>query len=144
MHRPTLFCRHPGNPVLHSGNVPFEARLVFNPGVVRFDGRYLMVFRYEYGTFDGGLLQHTRLGKAWSVDGVHWKVEGDVTVCLADPDITRIYDPRLTVLEGRLYLNFAADTRHGIRAGLSVTDEDLTFRVLDMSTPDNRNHVLFP
>jgi len=66
-----LFTRHPANPILHSGNVPYPATLVFNPGVVRVRDRYLMVFRYEYGHFDGLLLEHTSLGKAWSSDGVH-------------------------------------------------------------------------
>jgi beta-1,4-mannooligosaccharide/beta-1,4-mannosyl-N-acetylglucosamine phosphorylase len=122
MDSPALFRRHPENPILHPGNMPFEASLVFNPGVVRFNGRYLMVFRYEYGSFDGKLLEHTKLGKAWSDDGVHWDVEGDAVVVLDDPDDLRVYDPRLTVLEDRLYLNFAADTRHGIRAGLAVAD----------------------
>ena len=139
-----LFTRHPANPILHSGNMPFPASLVFNPGVVRFRDRYLMVFRYEYGHFDGLLLEHTRLGKAWSSDGVHWETEGELPFHPEHPDIKRIYDPRLTVLENRLYLSFAADTHHGIRAGLAVSDDAETFELLDLGTPDNRNQVLFP
>ncbi|MBN2874572.1 MAG: glycoside hydrolase family 130 protein [Spirochaetales bacterium] len=139
-----LFTRHPDNPILHPGNVPFDARLVFNPGVAVFQGRYLMVFRYERGDFDGHLLERTALGRAVSADGVHWKVDGELSIPLDISDLRRVYDPRLTVLDSRLYLSFAADTDHGIRAGLAVSDDGLSFEVLDLSLPDNRNQVLFP
>lgn len=33
-----LFHRYPGNPILHPGNVPFPARLVFNPGAALPEG----------------------------------------------------------------------------------------------------------
>lgn len=140
----SLFRRYPGNPILHPGNVPFPARLVFNPGVTRFLESYIMVFRYEYGSFDGRLLEHTELGRATSSDGIHWEPESGLRIHLEETDVRRIYDPRLTVLEDHLYLNFAADTEHGIRAGLAVSEDGREFRVLDLSLPDDRNQVLFP
>ena len=59
-------------------------------------------------------------------------------------EIVRVYDPRLTVIEGRCYLCFAADTPHGIRGGIAVTDDLEKFELLSLSVPDNRNMVLFP
>ncbi|MEI6846031.1 MAG: glycoside hydrolase family 130 protein, partial [Candidatus Firestonebacteria bacterium] len=54
------------------------------------------------------------------------------------------YDPRLTVLEGRCYLCFAADTNHGLRGGMAVTTDFQKWELLSMTVPDNRNMVLFP
>jgi beta-1,4-mannooligosaccharide/beta-1,4-mannosyl-N-acetylglucosamine phosphorylase len=62
----------------------------------------------------------------------------------ATGDITRAYDPRLTVLEGRCFMTFAVDTRHGIRGGVAVTEDFAHWDILSMSAPDNRNMVLFP
>ena len=62
----------------------------------------------------------------------------------ADEEIVRAYDPRLTVLEGRCFMSFAADTRHGIRGGIAVTDDFDTWEVLSLTVPDNRNMVLLP
>ncbi len=41
--------RHPANPLLSAQDVPYEARLVFNAGVTRYQGKYVMVFRNDYG-----------------------------------------------------------------------------------------------
>ena len=60
------------------------------------------------------------------------------------PEIQRIYDPRLTVLEGRCYLCFAMDTAHGLRGGIAVTEDFEKIDILSLSVPDNRNMVLFP
>ena len=40
-------CRQ--NPVLTAADVPYDASLVFNAGVVKFAGRYVMLFRNDYG-----------------------------------------------------------------------------------------------
>jgi len=63
---------------------------------------------------------------------------------MKDEEITRVYDPRLTVIDGLCYLCFAVDTRHGIRGGIAVTNDFEKIEVLSMTTPDNRNMVLFP
>ena len=41
--------RHPANPVLTANDVPFPAKIAYNGGVVKYRGRYVMVFRYDYG-----------------------------------------------------------------------------------------------
>ena len=58
--------------------------------------------------------------------------------------MTMVYDPRLTVIEGRLYICFAVDTKHGVRGGVAVTDDLEHIEILSLSVPDNRNMVLFP
>ena len=48
-----VITRHPANPVLTKDDVPFEAELVFNAGVTYFQGKYVMVFRNDFGGGSG-------------------------------------------------------------------------------------------
>jgi beta-1,4-mannooligosaccharide/beta-1,4-mannosyl-N-acetylglucosamine phosphorylase len=47
-------------------------------------------------------------------------------------------------MDGRCYVCFAVDTRHGLRGGIAVTEDFARFDILSMTVPDNRNLVLFP
>jgi beta-1,4-mannooligosaccharide/beta-1,4-mannosyl-N-acetylglucosamine phosphorylase len=135
-------CAH--NPVLAAKDIPYPSALVFNAGVAKYGGRYVMVFRNDYGSVAEQKLTGTNLGLAFSRDGVHWDVRPKPCFALADAEISRAYDPRLTVLDGRCYMCFAVDTRHGIRGGIAVTEDFEKFEVLHLTAPDNRNMVLFP
>lgn len=136
--------RYEGNPVLAAGDIPYPAKLVFNAGVTKFQGKYVMVFRNDYGPAGEQRLTGTNLGLAFSDDGLSWEVRSKPCLALADEEIIRAYDPRLTVLDGRCYMCFAVDTRHGIRGGIAVTDDFERFEILSMTSPDNRNMALFP
>ena len=37
-------------PILTKDDMPYEASLIFNAGVIKHEGKYLMVFRNDYGT----------------------------------------------------------------------------------------------
>ena len=136
--------RHPANPILSAKDIPFPATLVFNAGVCKFRGEYVMIFRNDYGSAETHTLQGTNLGLATSTDGIHWRVQPQPILDWYDDEIVRAYDVRLTVLEERVYLCFALDTRHGIRGGIAVTDDFVHFDILSLTVPDNRNLVLFP
>lgn len=144
LHSSSVISRHPANPVLRAQEVPYPSALVFNPGVAKYEGQYVMVFRNDYGSVDEQRLEGTNLGLAYSKDGVHWQIEPQPCFEWADDEIVRAYDPRLIVLEGRCYMCFAVDTRHGVRAGIAVTEDFYHYEFLSMSVPDNRNVVLFP
>lgn len=124
--------------------------MIFNAGVTYYKGKYVMVFRNDYGEFDENIrFEGTNLGLAYSEDGINWEVEPEPFVTVEDakkidPDIERFYDPRLTVIEGKCYMCFAVDTANGIRGGIAVTEDFSGLEVISMSTPDNRNMVLFP
>ncbi|MBA4388913.1 MAG: glycosidase [Verrucomicrobia bacterium] len=138
-------CRHPSNPVLSAKNVPYPATLVFNAGVAKFQGRYVMVFRNDVATGPGeSALGETNIGLAFSTDGIKWDVQPKPCFQMRDKEISRAYDPRLTVIDGRCCLCFAIDTAHGIRGGIAVTDDFDKFEIMSISVPDNRNMVLFP
>ena len=142
--------RHPTNPILTWRDVPYPATLLFNPGVTKYQGKYVMVFRNDYGDFAGsGIFEGTNLGLAFSDDGVRWEVQPEPCFQLSGGEratggIVRAYDPRLTVIEGRCYMAFAVDTLHGVRGGIAVTEDFAHWEILSLTAPDNRNLVLFP
>lgn len=136
--------RHQSNPILTRKDVPYKSALAYNAGVTKYQGRYVMVFRNDYGDFDNETIEGVHLGLAYSEDGIKWKVEPKPCLDLRDNEILRIYDPRLTVIKDRCYMCFAVDTRHGLRGGIAGTEDFESFDVLSMSVPDNRNMVLFP
>ncbi|MEM7339300.1 MAG: glycosidase [Actinomycetota bacterium] len=159
----TPFRRHESSPVLRPQDLPDESALVFNAGVVEFDGQYLMAYRSDRGTAGNPFITGTDIGFATSADGVVWKPEPTVrfdrsaSIELLQPlephrdleqELWRIYDPRLTVVDRHgietLLMSFAADTTHGLRAGLAESIDGERWQAIALSTPDNRNQVLFP
>lgn len=140
----SIIHRYPGNPIFSPAQVPYGPALVFNVGVAKFLGQYVMAFRNDYRV-NGAIDTHlTDIGLAYSTDGIHWVPRPTPIFALHDQENLRAYDPRLTVIEGKLYMSFAVDTRHGLRAGVAVTEDLEHFEILSLSLPDNRNTVLFP
>ena len=144
LHSSPLVHRHAANPVLGRDDVPYDTTLVFNAGVTKWQGRYVMVFRNDIGTWGEPRFHGHTLGLAFSDDGVAWEVAPKPCFEMHDDEILCAYDPRLTVLDGRIYMCFAVGSRHGVRGGIAVTDDFEHFEVLSISVPDNRNMVLFP
>lgn len=142
-----VILRHPANPVLAPRDVPYGPAMVFNAGVAKYAGKYVMVFRNDYGDPERGTIEPhhtTNLGLAFSDDGVRWHVSPAPCWSWRDEEVIRVYDPRLTVIDGRCFICFAVDTRHGLRGGIAATEDFERFEVLSLSVPDNRNMVLFP
>ena len=140
-------------PVLTKDDVPYDACLVFNAGVVKYHGQYVMVFRNDYGmteeTYRKGVRIHTSVGVALSDDGIYWKVKDtklfDTMDLIPGEELKRLYDPRITVIDDKPYLCLAMDTRHGVRGCIAEVDESFEqIRIISASAPDNRNMVLFP
>ena len=144
--------RYLGNPVLTAADVPYPANLVFNAGIIPGGDGYAMIFRNDYGcdqaAFEAGHgFRGTNIGLALSRDGIHFEVEEKPVFDLSGADggeIGRAYDPRLTVIDGCVYMSFAVDTRHGLRGAIARTGDLHHFEILSMTVPDNRNIVLFP
>jgi len=137
--------RCPQNPILSAKDVPYDASLIFNAGVAKYQGRYVMVFRNDYGQRPNSVHPAaTNMGLAYSDDGVHWQVQPKPCFDLHSQEISRGYDPRLTVIDGKCYVCFAIDTRHGVCGGIAVTEDFDHFDILCTTAPDNRNMVLFP
>ncbi len=143
-------------PVVSAGDLPYPSALVFNAGVIRYRGEYVMIFRNDYGTDktayenENKRFTGTSVGIARSKNGVDgWRFDPkplmDSNDPEKDPEMRRLYDPRIIEIEGRLYLCLAMDTRHGIRGCIAELSEDLlSYRIISASVPENRNMVLFP
>lgn len=139
--------RHPANPLLAPKDVPYGPAMVFNAGVAKYEGKYVMVFRNDYGNAENETIEPhatTNLGLAYSDDGIRWDVQPAPCWSWNDEEVVRVYDPRLTVIDGQCHMCFAVDTKHGLRGGIAITEDFKTFDVQSLSLPDNRNMVLFP
>lgn len=151
--------RHDRNPLLSPDDVPYPSSLTFNAGVAKYEGRYVMVFRNDYFPDDDPAKPGTTdLGFAESPDGITWSVRptpflsadrareagGAFYANRGAEVVHRIYDPRITVVDGRPYVCFAMDTLHGVRSGVATTSDFESFDILSLSAPENRNTVLFP
>ena len=68
--------RYENNPVLSTKDIPYDASLIFNAGVAKYNGKYVMIFRDDMGFSEGhGLFEDfkgTHLGLATSDDGIKW------------------------------------------------------------------------
>ena len=139
-------------PVLTKDDIPYDASLIFNAGVAKYKGKYVMVFRNDYGPTEEtypAVRFKTSLGFATSDDGISWQVHNrtifDNKNLLPEDEIKRLYDPRITIIDEKPYLCMAMDTAHGVRGCIAEIDDNFeNFTVISASAPDNRNMVLFP
>jgi len=84
--------RYEGNPVLSAKDIPYPATLVFNAGVTKFNGKYVMVFRNDYGDAEKKELHGTNMGIATSDDGIHWTAADAPCFIMKTEEIHRAYD----------------------------------------------------
>ncbi|MBC2603492.1 glycoside hydrolase family 130 protein [Puniceicoccus vermicola] len=151
--------KHPSNPVLTADQVPYEASCVFNAGVAKIGDEYIMIFRNDFDYLGKAAFAGTSLGLARSADGIDWKVEPEPILTNEQAreyfkdshearfgleEVRRVYDPRITVIDGEIYLCTAMDTPHGVLGAVLKTPDFRSFELLSLTTPDNRNMVLFP
>ena len=152
-----LFRRSPANPILAPSGRWWEKRGVLNPGVVAVGNRVAMVYRAV------GADGMSRLGLAWSADGVHFQQE-DLPFyegALDDPEARLgVEDPRVTPLDGRYYLTYTkvslepADhppltwefAPFRLRSAVGVTDDFGSMREVGqiLRETNTKDSVLYP
>lgn len=142
-----LVHRYPGNPILTGADFPDGSGIVrvFNSGIVKWRGRYLMACRAENRAL------FNSIWIAESTDGYRFIPRSAAVVLpYEDPEFAEyaagmIYDPRVTPIDDRCYLVHAAHSTHSCRLSLleTVDFECFTWRGF-ISEVDNRNGVLFP
>lgn len=136
--------RYPGNPVLTKADLPYEADLVFNAGCIKHDGRYVLMFRNDYGRHLGpGHVEKRALGIAFSDDGYHWTAQPHPVDVELNPFFRNAYDPRLVEVDGTVYTCFCM-YEQGTRGAIAVTDDFHRWELISTTQPGNRNLVLFP
>ena len=136
---------YPKNPILTKHDVPYPVETVHNAGVVKHEGRYIMLFRSH--------LRNGRsiIGIADSDDGFRFKVRPDpfmaphVEGVFADYEEFGIEDPRICPMDGEYLITYSAYSRHGVRVALARTlDFEQVDRVSLITQADYRNVVIFP
>lgn len=143
--RHDLLQRYEGNPVLTAADIPFTCNTVFNGSPVKLNGEYYMLLRVE------GQHGYSIFALARSSDGYDWRVESEpvMTPATEGPhqkyEVAGIEDPRITEMDGRLYVVYTAFSGYGPLMSLAVTDDMRSFeRLAIISEPGNKDGMLFP
>ena len=92
--------KFPNNPILTPGSVgSWDSTIIWWPYVLKIDNTYRMWYRGDEGT-------HTRIGHAFSMDGINWtKIAGNPVLDIGKPgewDDTIVENPRL-MYDGTIY-----------------------------------------
>ncbi len=144
MHAPVID-RYSKNPILTRDDVPYAVATVHNAGVVKFQDRYIMLFRSH--------LHNGRsiIGRADSKDGFHFDVQPEPFLIPAEQGIFADYesygveDLRICPFEDYYLLCYSAYSNHGVRIGLAKTNDfNSVERIALISQADMRNAVIFP
>jgi beta-1,4-mannooligosaccharide/beta-1,4-mannosyl-N-acetylglucosamine phosphorylase len=112
----SIIQHHPLNPIFTSENVPYSSVIAYNTGVVKYQGQYVIVFRTDYNwNEEEQKAIGFQIGVAYSEDGVsNWRVHPrPILEFEGGEDVRGSMDPRLTVLEGCIYITYAQLTGHG-------------------------------
>ncbi len=140
-----LINRYHKNPILTKDDVPYPVATVHNAGVVKYNDRYIMIFRAHK------LNGRSILGKAESDDGYNFKVDKKPFMIPGTEGIFKEYeeygveDPRIIFLDGEYLITYSAYSRHGVRVGLAKTKDFKSIERFSLITEaDYRNVVIFP
>ena len=89
-------------------------------------------------------LSHLRLAR--SKDGYHFDIEKKPALFpTEDYEEYGIEDPRMTYLEGTVYINYTAVSRYGVGVALASTNDFKRYTKLGIILPpENKNVVIFP
>ena len=141
--------RNSKNPIITRLDVPdiqpnlVDVTSVFNPGAIKFNGKYLLMLRVQSRS------RETYMVMADSSDGIDFKVRDKIVdfkgMENVKEKIYHIYDARLTKIEDKYYIMFAMDMEGSCQLGLGTTSDFENFEFMGIvSNEDIRNGVLFP
>jgi predicted GH43/DUF377 family glycosyl hydrolase len=126
-------------------DLPVRSDDIWNAGVVRFDGQYVLLITVE------GLEGQHSIFQARSTDGEHFTIDAKPFMMPIEDGPDRIYesigirDPRITPVDGAYYIVYVADGDHGLRLGVARTTEFRTVeRISYVSQVDVKSGALFP
>ncbi len=125
--------------------MPYPVATVHNAAVVKYEGKYIMIFRSHK------LNGRSILGKAVSDDGYNFKVDEKPFMIPSTEGIFKEYeaygveDPRIIFMDGEYLITYSAYSRHGVRIGLAKTKDFKSVERFSLITEsDYRNVVIFP
>ncbi len=137
--------RCPNNPLIVLGDIPFRCSDIWNAGVVRHNGRWLLLISIEE------LEGYHAIYRADSDDGMNFTVETTPVMVPIKTGPDQVYenlgirDPRITPVDGTYYITYVAEGDHGLRQGLARTDDFKHIeRIGFISQVDVKSGALFP
>jgi len=137
--------RYENNPILTKDDVPYPVATVHNAAVVKYNNKYIMIFRSH--------LKNGRsiLGIAYSDNGLKFEVAKKPFMVPAKHGIFKEYeeygieDPRITFIDKEYLITYSAYSRYGVRVALAKTkDFNRVERFSLITEADYRNVVIFP
>ncbi|HEY4754575.1 MAG TPA: glycoside hydrolase family 130 protein [Ignavibacteriaceae bacterium] len=138
-------CRYNKNPILTKEDVPFKVNSIFNPGAVKYDGKYLLFCRVEMP------IGRSSLVIAESEDGYNFKVASKHVLTPEDHkdfyDYVKwgIEDTRITQIENKFYLTYTGYSKFQPLVMLSETSNFVDFKIHGpISEPSNKDCAIFP
>lgn len=141
-----LFHRHPGNPIISVGDLPYPANTIFNAGAIQVEGDTVLLMRVE----DRRGISHLTVAR--SRDGIsNWQIDPQPTL-KPSPDthpeeIWGIEDPRITCLEDQKVwaITYTAYSQAGPLVSLATTTDFRTFKRHGVvMPPEDKDAALFP
>ena len=140
-----LLRRWQGNPIITADDIPFSCNTVFNGGTAKIGDDYLMLLRVE------GQHGYSLFALARSKNGYDFQVEPKPVMVpsaegkFREYEVAGIEDPRITVIEGVVYVVYVAFSGYGPVMALARTQDFMTYERLGIiSEPGNKDGVLFP
>jgi predicted GH43/DUF377 family glycosyl hydrolase len=137
--------RYERNPILTRHDIPYPVSTVHNAGVVKHNGRYIMLFRSHL------LNGRCVIGLAESEDGYSFTVSPKPFLVPAKQGVFAEYeefgveDLRICAMDDEYLLTYSAYSRHGVRIALARTTDFIRVeRIALTSQADMRNVVIFP
>ena len=123
-----------GNPILTPQGDGFESAGVFNPAVVKQDGKFVMLYRAQdkAGT--------SRLGYAHSTDGIHF-IRRAEPVLVPEAEYEKdggVEDPRLVKIGNTWYLTYTAYNKREAQLSLATSKDLLRWERKGVIMPANR------
>jgi predicted GH43/DUF377 family glycosyl hydrolase len=137
--------RYTRNPILTKDDVPYAVTTVHNAGVVKHNGRYIMLFRSHLNN------GRSIIGRADSDDGFSFIVHPEPFLVPSTDSAFSGYeefgveDLRINPVGGEYLLTYSAYSRYGVRIALARTKDFASIdRVAFITQADLRNVVIFP
>ena len=145
MMKDKIVTRYKGNPILTKDDVPYPVATVHNAGVVKYENKYIMLFRSHL------LNGRSIIGIAESNDGYNFKVGSEPFLIpssdskFGEYEEYGVEDLRISKIDEDFLFTYSAYSRHGVRVGLARThDFKSVERIALITQADLRNVVIFP
>ncbi len=133
------------NPILTKENVPFKVNSIFNPGAVKYNGKYLLMCRVEMPNGRSSLV------KAISDDGYNFVVDSKPTLIPEDhKDFFEyvewgIEDARITKIDNSYFLTYTGYSKYMPLTILAETKDFNKFIIHGpINEPSNKDCAIFP